>query len=134
MADDPGKNNSGAKPIGTIKCLLCGSNQIYPGPRYQNHLINEHGAVFDVEFLIKITLYKKEHEDKLPEFQENNVNNIVEAKEDSEIKVKVETSEVEIQTEEDQLEQVRCSFFFQIKNIKYIGIVYFRFSDSFMNH
>ena len=101
MADDPGKNNSGAKPIGTIKCLLCGSNQIYPGPRYQNHLINEHGAVFDVEFLIKITLYKKEHEDKLPEFQENNVNNIVEAKEDSEIKVKVETSEVEIQTEED---------------------------------
>ena len=115
MADDPGKNNSGAKPIGTIKCLLCGSNQIYPGPRYQNHLINEHGAVFDVEFLIKITLYKKEHEDKLPEFQENNVNNIVEAKEDSDIKVKVETSEVEIQTEEDQLEQVRCIFFFRLK-------------------
>ena len=105
------ENNSSAKTIGTIECLLCGSNQIFPGPRYQNHLINEHGAVFDVEFLIKITLYKKEHEDKLPEFQENNVNNIVEAKEDSEIKVKVETSEVEIQTEEDQLEQVRCIFF-----------------------
>ena len=110
MADDPGKNNSGAKSIGTIKCLLCGSNQIYPGPRYQNHLINEHGAVFDVEYLIKISLYKKEHEDKLPEIKENNVNNIVdhEANDDKEINVKVETSEVEIQTDEDQLDQVRC--------------------------
>ena len=123
MADDPGKNNSGAKPIGTIKCLLCGSNQIFPGPRYQNHLINEHGAVFDVEFLIKVTLYKKEHDDKLPEFRENNVNNILdhEAKvpnnDDKEIKIKVETNEVEIQTDEDQLEQVRYyQRFFSPKN------------------
>ena len=66
-----------------------------------------------MEFLIKISLYKKEHEDKLPEIKENNVNNIVdhEANDDKEINVKVETSEVEIQTDEDQLEQVRCSFF-----------------------
>ena len=101
MADD-------VKPIGTIKCLLCGGTQIYPGPRYQNHLINEHGAVFDVEYLIQITLFKKEH-DKLPELNddinksEKNVENIVKIEP---TKIGVETNEAAIQTEEDFLEQV----------------------------
>ena len=47
----------------TITCFLCGGIHIYPGPRFENHLINEHGAVFDVEFLIQIALYKKENGD-----------------------------------------------------------------------
>ena len=48
-------------PIGTINCLLCGVTQIYPGPKYQNHLIHEHGVVFDVEYLIKISILKRDH-------------------------------------------------------------------------
>ena len=56
-----------APPPGRINCLLCGGTQIYPGPRYQNHLINEHGAVFDVEFLIKVSLYKKDNNNILPD-------------------------------------------------------------------
>lgn len=39
---------------------------VYPGPRYQNHLLNEHGVVFDLEFMIQLTLFKKEN-GKLPE-------------------------------------------------------------------
>ena len=45
----------------TVSCILCGGVQIYPGPRYENHLVNEHGAVFDVEFLIELSLFKKKH-------------------------------------------------------------------------
>ena len=55
------------KPIGTINCLLCGGTQIYPGPRYQNHLIHEHGVVFDVEYLIKISIHKRDN-GELPDF------------------------------------------------------------------
>ena len=55
-------------PIGTINCLLCGGTQIYPGPRYQNHLIQEHGVVHDIEFLIKVSIYKSDHNGHLPNF------------------------------------------------------------------
>ena len=51
------------EPIGTINCLLCGGTQIYPGPKYQNHLIHEHGVVFDVEYLIKISILKRDHKE-----------------------------------------------------------------------
>ena len=55
------------QPPGRINCLLCGGTQIYPGPRYQNHLINEHGAVNDVEFLIQISVFKKDNNNTLPD-------------------------------------------------------------------
>ena len=45
----------------TVSCILCGGVQIYPGPRYENHLVNEHGAVFDVDFLIELSLFKQKH-------------------------------------------------------------------------
>ena len=45
----------------TVGCILCGGIQIYPGPRYENHLVNEHGAVFDVDFLIELSLFKQKH-------------------------------------------------------------------------
>ena len=54
--------------IGTIKCLLCGGDKIYPGPRYQNHLIHDHGVVHDVEYLIKSSIHKREHKGQLPNF------------------------------------------------------------------
>ena len=45
----------------TVSCVLCGGVQIYPGPRYENHLVNEHGAVFDVDFLIELSVFKQKH-------------------------------------------------------------------------
>jgi len=52
----------GARPkVGTITCFLCGGTHIYPGPRYETHLINEHGAIFDIDFLIKVSLHKQNH-------------------------------------------------------------------------
>ena len=44
-----------------IQCLLCGGTHLYPGPRFENHLINEHGAVFDLEFLIKLSILKTDN-------------------------------------------------------------------------
>ena len=58
-------------PPGTITCFLCGGTHIYPGPRftkfapsgefkqftirrYEAHLQNEHGAIFDLDFLISV--------------------------------------------------------------------------------
>lgn len=86
-------DESKSKPINTINCLLCGGVQIYPGPRYQNHLINEHGAVFDVEFLIKVSLYKRD-KGHLPEDFSSSTSNgdVVESK-------KSVTIEAEVQTE-----------------------------------
>ena len=60
----------------TVSCILCGGVQIYPGPRYENHLVNEHGAVFDVDFLIELSLFKQKH-GRLPALSqpgEENVN------------------------------------------------------------
>eukprot|EP00095_Tigriopus_kingsejongensis_P008992 maker-scaffold783_size97670-snap-gene-0.20 protein:Tk08992 transcript:maker-scaffold783_size97670-snap-gene-0.20-mRNA-1 annotation:"hypothetical protein HMPREF1544_09400" len=45
----------------TLSCFLCGGTHIYPGPRFENHLMNEHGAVFDLEFIIQLSLFKQEH-------------------------------------------------------------------------
>ena len=42
----------------TINCLFCGGVHIFPGPRYENHLMNEHGVIFDVGFIIQLTLFK----------------------------------------------------------------------------
>jgi len=50
---------------GTITCFLCGGTHIYPGPRYEAHLQNEHGAIFDIEFLISVSQYKQTY-DALP--------------------------------------------------------------------
>eukprot|EP00092_Neocalanus_flemingeri_P026546 GFUD01028770.1.p1 GENE.GFUD01028770.1~~GFUD01028770.1.p1 ORF type:complete len:933 (-),score=290.62 GFUD01028770.1:23-2821(-) len=44
---------------GTITCFLCGGTHIYPGPRYEAHLQNEHGAIFDIDFLISVSQYKQ---------------------------------------------------------------------------
>ena len=50
----------------TITCFLCGGTHIYPGPRFETHLQNEHGAIFDIEFLICVSQYKQLH-DNLPD-------------------------------------------------------------------
>jgi len=50
---------------GTITCFLCGGTHIYPGPRYEAHLQNEHGAIFDIDFLISVSQYKQTY-DSLP--------------------------------------------------------------------
>ena len=46
--------------VKTIQCFLCGGIQIYPGPRYANHLVNEHGVV-DIDYMVKLSLYKARH-------------------------------------------------------------------------
>ena len=91
-------------PPGRINCLLCGGTQIYPGPRYQNHLINEHGAVFDVEFLIKVSLYKKDNNNTLPDLSALNSNDkkSIESDANPNKAIKVETTEVGVQTEEEE--------------------------------
>ena len=53
-----GSEASARKKPQTVSCFLCGGTQIYPGPRYENHLINEHG-VMDIDFMISITLFKQ---------------------------------------------------------------------------
>ena len=55
-----GSESSARKRPQTVSCFLCGGTQIYPGPRYENHLINEHG-VLDIDFMIAITLYKQKY-------------------------------------------------------------------------
>ena len=55
-----GTDSSTRKRPQTVSCFLCGGTQIYPGPRYENHLINEHG-VLDTDFMVAITLYKQKH-------------------------------------------------------------------------
>jgi len=52
--------------VGTITCFLCGGSHIYPGPRFETHLMNEHGALFDIEYLVQISLHKTKNQ-KLPE-------------------------------------------------------------------
>lgn len=55
-----GTEVSARKRPQTVSCFLCGGTQIYPGPRYENHLINEHG-VLDTDFMVEITLYKQKY-------------------------------------------------------------------------
>ena len=43
-----------------LSCLFCGGMHVYPGPRYENHLLNEHGVVFDTDYFIRLSLYKRE--------------------------------------------------------------------------
>jgi hypothetical protein len=33
----------------------------HPFSRYESHLINEHGAIFDIEFLIELSIFKQKH-------------------------------------------------------------------------
>jgi hypothetical protein len=33
----------------------------HPFSRYESHLINEHGAIFDIEFLIELSMFKQKH-------------------------------------------------------------------------
>ena len=110
MATEVKKEDS-SKQIRTINCLLCGGTQIYPGPRYENHLINEHGAIFDVEFLIKISLYKRD-KGQLPDLETSQDSNAVEDKK-SLINIKPETATAQVQTEasnnEDSNDSVLCS-------------------------
>ncbi|CAB4061533.1 unnamed protein product [Lepeophtheirus salmonis] len=44
----------------TLNCILCGGKQIYPGPRYKNHLMNEHGVLLDLTFLLQISIFKRD--------------------------------------------------------------------------
>ena len=53
----------------TISCLLCGGAHIYPGPRYEKHLMNEHGVIFDVGFIVELTLFKQT-QGSLPKLQQ----------------------------------------------------------------
>jgi len=46
-------------PPDTISCLLCGGAYLYPGPRYSAHLLNEHGVVYDIDFIVEVSLHKK---------------------------------------------------------------------------
>ena len=57
-------------PPSTITCFLCGGTHIYPGPRFETHLQNEHGAIFDIEFLISVSQYKQLH-NNLPDINSN---------------------------------------------------------------
>ena len=100
---------------GRINCLLCGGTQIYPGPRYQNHLINEHGAVNDVEFLIQITVFKKDNNNTLPDLnalskknKESEINQ--NDNESDQVVKKVDTSEKEVQTDEQEEAQVTTMY------------------------
>jgi len=52
-------------PPNSLPCLLCGGLFIFPGPRYEAHLQNEHGVMYDVDFLIKVSQHKK-HFSKVP--------------------------------------------------------------------
>lgn len=54
--EDP---SSSPPPRRTIACLLCGGVHIFPGPRYENHLINEHGVIFQAKFIVQLTLYQE---------------------------------------------------------------------------
>ena len=47
------------EPKKTIACLFCGGAHIYPGARYLKHLTNEHGVIFEAEFIVQLTLYKQ---------------------------------------------------------------------------
>jgi len=42
----------------TITCFLCGGVHIYPGPRFGNHLLHEHGVVFNQEYIISVSQFK----------------------------------------------------------------------------
>ena len=78
---------------------------------FQNHLINEHGALDNCEYLISLTLIKKENNDELPQVGDLSKKSEDNSKEQEQssievpVKVKVETCDAEVQTEED-LEQV----------------------------
>jgi len=42
----------------TITCFLCGGVHIYPGPRFGDHLLHEHGIVFNHEYIMSVSEYK----------------------------------------------------------------------------
>ena len=42
----------------TITCFLCGGVHIYPGPRFGNHLLHEHGVVYNHDYIISVSQYK----------------------------------------------------------------------------
>ena len=37
--------------------------QIYPGPRFETHLINEHGIIFDLDYIISLSVFKEENQE-----------------------------------------------------------------------
>jgi len=45
----------------TITCFLCGGVHVYPGPRFGNHLLHEHGVVFNQEYIVSVSQYKDTH-------------------------------------------------------------------------
>jgi hypothetical protein len=58
-----------AVPRRTVSCALCGGAHIFPGPRLENHLVNEHGIVFDVDFMIQLSIFKQENAGRLPDLK-----------------------------------------------------------------
>ena len=45
----------------TITCFLCGGVHVHPGPKFGNHLLHEHGIVFNREYIAKVSQYKDKH-------------------------------------------------------------------------
>jgi len=54
-----------AAPPNSIPCILCGGLFLFPGPRFTAHLQNEHGVMYDLDFLVKVSQHKK-YFSKLP--------------------------------------------------------------------
>lgn len=52
----------------TITCFLCGGTHVHPGPRFENHLLHEHGVVFNADFFVKVSLFKQE-EGRMPKIE-----------------------------------------------------------------
>lgn len=61
--------SSAAASRRTIKCLLCGGTHVYPSPRFENHLLNEHGIVFDVDFFVRVSVFRQ-REGRLPKLED----------------------------------------------------------------
>ena len=45
----------------TISCILCGGVHLQSGPRFSNHLLHEHGIVFNQEYIVRISEYNDRH-------------------------------------------------------------------------
>jgi len=58
--------NSAVGLENTISCLLCGGYFLFPGPRYSSHLLNEHGVIHDIDFLIQVSVQLKQNSNSVP--------------------------------------------------------------------
>ena len=54
--------DSKADEVNKISCILCGGQYPFPGPKYSLHLINGHGVMHDIDFLVKASIQKSKHQ------------------------------------------------------------------------